>query len=661
MEANDVRDVLGINGASKEAGPSKQNQRASGSSSSRSKPQGAPPSSQPRASSRPEGVTRELYALLGDNAPSIALAATAAGAPGVGTDVDAGGKKFRPKFQRRLKPARKWDWVPFKNPARSDGLTLYHWVPASADAKSRKEAGKKAIKASAASKDAQSDADKTVGTDGDGDVTMGDEDNSAEKSREDGSDLSDEDDEDEDEEVKVVAAVKGKTKGKGKKKEKEQEQEQEQAGAEESAYATYKLLRPDKEPQPEYPFAQFNTTSGVYSYSLEEYHAYLKDDDWSKEESDYLMDLCHSYDLRFIVIHDRYDWPGKERTVEDLKARYQTICRRLIRSRPSADSPELRSTLLLSYNFDRTRETERKRALKRLYTRTPAQLAEEEALYVEARRLEQQEAKFAREREALLKLLGGWEAAPNWTRESLVGAGTGLSLAGLVAGPLPPSLAVGSANAAAAAAATAAAVAAVSTSRDGDGSGPKKKKRKFGAEAEELLGLAAAGGVGSVPTAAEIAARQQKEEDERQGIMRFDPEQPPLAPKPPPHLVGTLSSYPPIAPSTSITSSHGVFLRSTRTVTPRHNLLQKTMESLAELQPTPIPQRLVFPTRHNVEKWEGLIGAISAGLEMKKARERAESELAMQEARLNAALEREKERKKKAAVTRGTSNSQAAR
>ncbi|KAK0555832.1 swr complex subunit [Tilletia horrida] len=748
-EARDVRDVLGIPESSKVATASTSaSATASSSRPSRSRQKSSQPSQSRQ--SRPEGVTRELYALLGDHAPSLSLSATSVGAPKVGTDASGTGKKFRSKYQRRLKPARKWDWVPFTNPARSDGLVLYHWVPAAsyqANISAAKEEAERQSDQNAKTSASQSGKTSTTGDDQTNTLSASSsaETVQAEKTADDKKDGSDGDDDDDDVEMKEVAsssrqAAKARqiieddddddeselssageedlpeamekpnetpeksetSRGNGKEKEGEGDaapEDNPEAGVtaekeaqvqEEPMYESAKRLRPKKVPETEYSFAQFNTTSGVYSYSNEEYAAYLKDDNWSKEETDYLIDLCHAYDLRFIVIHDRYEWPdGPSRTIEDLKNRYQTICRRLIRSRPSSDPPELRSALLLSYNFDRNREIERKKTLKRLYARTPSQLAEEEALYIEARRLEQQEAKFAREREALLKLLGGWEAAPNWTRESLVGAGTGLSLAGLVSGPLPPSLAVGSANAATAAAATAAAVAAAAaaaavassssstkgaTGAGGDGSGTaaaagadistgdaagadRKKKRKFGADAEDFLGLAASATVGSVQSAAEIAARQQILEDERQGIMRFDPEQSPTPPKPPPHLVGTLSSYPPIAPSTSVTSSHGVYLRSTRTVTPRANLLQKTMESLAELQPTPIPQRLVFPTRSNIERWEGLVGALSAGLEMKRARERAEVELSVQEARLNAALEREKERKKKAASVRATVNS----
>lgn len=37
---------------------------------------------------------------------------------------------------------------------------------------------------------------------------------------------------------------------------------------------------------------------------------------WTKEETDYLFSLVEEYDLRFVVISDRYDYTGSTRTVE---------------------------------------------------------------------------------------------------------------------------------------------------------------------------------------------------------------------------------------------------------------------------------------------------------------------------------------------------------
>jgi DNA methyltransferase 1-associated protein 1 len=41
------------------------------------------------------------------------------------------------------------------------------------------------------------------------------------------------------------------------------------------------------------------------------------DEDWSKEETDYLFKVTRDYDGRWYVIHDRYDFPGgAPRTLE---------------------------------------------------------------------------------------------------------------------------------------------------------------------------------------------------------------------------------------------------------------------------------------------------------------------------------------------------------
>ncbi|KAF8592184.1 hypothetical protein K439DRAFT_1400961 [Ramaria rubella] len=251
------------------------------------------PSSTPAAPSRkvpkpqkPEGISRELYSLIGDNAPS--LAAVQRAKPKLKQKPDLGHGKVR------------WEWRPFTNNARTDGLRLGHW-------------------------------EKT------------------------------------------------------------------------------------KDEQPaEYPFAKFNTTSNVYSYTDEEYTTLLEEEDWTKEETDYLFALTKEYDMRFYVISDRYDFPGgRARTLEDLKARYYSVCRKLIRSRPWNGDEASKTTLLHSYEFDKERERTRKMYVASLFARTPEQIAEEEGLYIEIKRLEQNERRFAKEREELMKTVAGIESGLN--------------------------------------------------------------------------------------------------------------------------------------------------------------------------------------------------------------------------------------------------------
>ncbi|EPQ27444.1 uncharacterized protein PFL1_06888 [Pseudozyma flocculosa PF-1] len=549
MTSNDVRDILSLpassnnvagaasvgsganTGASAIAGPSSlSSARSRHRSSSRAKhAHHGPPGSTPKAT-RPklDGMTRELFALLGDNAPSLAMAQGLAGGI-AGADGKAG---FRPKFRKRPGRAKKWEWTPFRNPARDDtdddgsGLVLYHWAPA--------------------------------------------------KSR--------------------------------------------SAPADPGTSASASASGPP-EVETDYRFSQFNTSSGVYSYSNDEYIQHLRDDDWTKEETDHLIDLCQAYDLRFVIIHDRYDWPGKPRSMEDLKARYYAICRRLIRSRISTDDIETRQALLATYSFDKQREVERKKALARLYTRTPAQLAEEEALYVEVRRIEQNEARFASEREELLRLLGGWESLPNAAPHSVAAAGSG------VMGLLTVADELGSSQ----------------SGSSGD-SKRSQKKRKLDDEANEPssapAGAAAApSSSGASRSSSSLTSKQraelkQAQFDEQHCITRFDPEA--VAPsKPPyPHLIGVPSTSPPVAPSpANPTSSHGVYLRSSRLLAARPNLSLRAAQTLTELRP-PIGPKLVFATARNAEKWEGLMGAVTSGLEMKRQLDRVESEVRIAKQRL---------------------------
>lgn len=64
----------------------------------------------------------------------------------------------------------------------------------------------------------------------------------------------------------------------------------------------------------------------IPTYSELEYNQYLKCEDWSQSETEHLMDLCQRFDLRFMVIHDRWDRAAfRDRSIEDLKERYYNI------------------------------------------------------------------------------------------------------------------------------------------------------------------------------------------------------------------------------------------------------------------------------------------------------------------------------------------------
>lgn len=87
---------------------------------------------------------------------------------------------------------------------------------------------------------------------------------------------------------------------------------------------------------PEYPFARFNIHMDSLDYRQGEgdhdgnefYKEFLHDHNWTKNETDALLELCRVYELRWPVIMDR--WIGKygslsNKKIEDLQHRYYTI------------------------------------------------------------------------------------------------------------------------------------------------------------------------------------------------------------------------------------------------------------------------------------------------------------------------------------------------
>ncbi|KAJ7094600.1 hypothetical protein B0H15DRAFT_129797 [Mycena belliarum] len=170
-------------------------------------------------------------------------------------------------------------------------------------------------------------------------------------------------------------------------------------------------VKASTDPEAEYPFAKYNVQPATYTYSQEEYTKLLQDTEWTKEETDYLMNIVHEYDTRWYVIQDRYNFSGgPERSMEDLKDRYCSVCRKLIRNRPWTGDESSKAALMSSFSFDKDREVMRKKYVASLENRTPEQIAEEEALYIEIKRLEQNERRFKRERDDLLRTVAGIES-----------------------------------------------------------------------------------------------------------------------------------------------------------------------------------------------------------------------------------------------------------
>lgn len=111
----------------------------------------------------------------------------------------------------------------------------------------------------------------------------------------------------------------------------------------------------------------------IQKYTMDEYDQVSRDDNqdtsWSKIETDYFLELAKDCQLNFIVMADRYQFgiPGtetsKNRTVPELRARYNQLCKKIPRYQHlydpnySKDVDEARREWISHVSNDRNKES----------------------------------------------------------------------------------------------------------------------------------------------------------------------------------------------------------------------------------------------------------------------------------------------------------------
>lgn len=177
-------------------------------------------------------------------------------------------------------------------------------------------------------------------------------------------------------------------------------------------------------------YVKYDIKVDMPTFTDEEYDAHLRSDDWSREETDYLFEVVQDYSYRWAVIWDRYDYdpnkhrllqldastgdldqalatmpfaPSKQRSVEDLKARFYEISAKLMKLR----IPEVQmdadhySTYEMLTKFDPVMERNRKMLATALINRSMDEVKEEEFLLTELQRINMAANRLDAEREEL--------------------------------------------------------------------------------------------------------------------------------------------------------------------------------------------------------------------------------------------------------------------
>lgn len=200
----------------------------------------------------------------------------------------------------------------------------------------------------------------------------------------------------------------------------------------------------DRVPKPmsDYKYAKYNVRIDRPVYSDEQYDAHMKSDDWTKDETHYLVDLAYEFDLRWVVIADRYDYqppqvaqdenamaittPIKSRTMEDMKARYYqvaAIAMTLVNPLTSMSESEFAIHEKMT-KFDPSLETKRKQFAEGMLSRSREEIQEEEILLSELKRIVRNEEKFMQDRQELYARL---ETAPNMAATTVNRSSEGLT------------------------------------------------------------------------------------------------------------------------------------------------------------------------------------------------------------------------------------------
>lgn len=169
----------------------------------------------------------------------------------------------------------------------------------------------------------------------------------------------------------------------------------------------------------DYQFSKYNKNVQIPIYSDQEYQLHLAKEDWTREETDQLFDLCRRFDLRWFVVNDRYDnrrfSSSQKRSIEDMKDRYYSICNTLDKLRAAPGQGE---AIADQYVYDVDHERRRKEQLEKLFERTREQVEEEERLLQELKKIETRKKERERKAQDLQKLIAAADSGTEGARRA---------------------------------------------------------------------------------------------------------------------------------------------------------------------------------------------------------------------------------------------------
>ncbi|KAI5359726.1 Putative SWR1-complex protein 4/DNA methyltransferase 1-associated protein [Septoria linicola] len=162
-------------------------------------------------------------------------------------------------------------------------------------------------------------------------------------------------------------------------------------------------------------FSKYNVKAEIPEYDDEAYEQHLRHDDWTKAETDYLVELYRDCNGKWPVVWDHYEYEDKSRSMEELKARFYKISAQLLQLKSPIQS--MGGSEFELYNilntFDPAKEESRKSLAKGHLYRKANEVDEETVLLGELQRIMVNQASLDGQREELRKRLDYPHAGTN--------------------------------------------------------------------------------------------------------------------------------------------------------------------------------------------------------------------------------------------------------
>jgi len=168
----------------------------------------------------------------------------------------------------------------------------------------------------------------------------------------------------------------------------------------------------DKDKDEEYRFAKYDIQVEVPTYTDEFYDAQLQDSEWTREETDHLVETVRDFGQKWSVVTDRYEPPSartvdgvektqpRPRSMEQLKHRYYALSAKVLAHNTPISSMNANQYALYSLlqSFNPTTEATRKQLAEGHLYRTPVEVDEETILLGELQRIMINQAQLDAER-----------------------------------------------------------------------------------------------------------------------------------------------------------------------------------------------------------------------------------------------------------------------